>query len=206
MRDTFRLIKSHHGLRFVFLMVVVLGALAGVDLQHPDRRVDRGAGRGRERRRVPGRPARRRHDHRLARRRHGRRALGQALDDGDRLPADGRADAAWQRLVQLRHLHADRVPGRRGARAGDGLHGHDAARMGAPRRRAPWSSRRATRCSAPRSSGSARSPARVSRCCRPLARTPYAVALFLFGPGRHRRYAGSRLDAVRASSKRATPS
>lgn len=29
MRQTFRLIKSHHGLRFVFLMVVVLGGLAG---------------------------------------------------------------------------------------------------------------------------------------------------------------------------------
>lgn len=29
MRTTFGLIKSHHGLRFVFLMVVVLGALAG---------------------------------------------------------------------------------------------------------------------------------------------------------------------------------
>jgi MFS family permease len=29
MRQTFALIKSHHGLRFVFLMVVVLGALAG---------------------------------------------------------------------------------------------------------------------------------------------------------------------------------
>jgi len=29
MRKTFRLIRSHHGLRFVFLMVVVLGALAG---------------------------------------------------------------------------------------------------------------------------------------------------------------------------------
>lgn len=29
MRETFRLIRSHHGLRFVFLMVVVLGALAG---------------------------------------------------------------------------------------------------------------------------------------------------------------------------------
>ena len=29
MRKTFSLIKSHHGLRFVFLMVVVLGALAG---------------------------------------------------------------------------------------------------------------------------------------------------------------------------------
>jgi MFS family permease len=29
MRETFRLIKTHHGLRFVFLMVVVLGALAG---------------------------------------------------------------------------------------------------------------------------------------------------------------------------------
>ncbi len=29
MRTTFALIKSHHGLRFVFLMVVVLGALAG---------------------------------------------------------------------------------------------------------------------------------------------------------------------------------
>jgi len=29
MRETFLLIKSHHGLRFVFLMVVVLGALAG---------------------------------------------------------------------------------------------------------------------------------------------------------------------------------
>src|SRR3970282_1678008 len=28
-RETFRLIKSHDGLRFVFLMVVVLGALAG---------------------------------------------------------------------------------------------------------------------------------------------------------------------------------
>jgi MFS family permease len=29
MRETFRLIKTHHGLRFVFLMVVVLGSLAG---------------------------------------------------------------------------------------------------------------------------------------------------------------------------------
>ena len=29
MRETFSLIKTHHGLRFVFLMVVVLGALAG---------------------------------------------------------------------------------------------------------------------------------------------------------------------------------
>ena len=29
MRETFQLIKTHHGLRFVFLMVVVLGALAG---------------------------------------------------------------------------------------------------------------------------------------------------------------------------------
>jgi MFS family permease len=29
MRTTFKLIKSHHGLRFVFLMVVVLGGLAG---------------------------------------------------------------------------------------------------------------------------------------------------------------------------------
>jgi DHA3 family macrolide efflux protein-like MFS transporter len=29
MRATFRLIRTHHGLRFVFLMVVVLGALAG---------------------------------------------------------------------------------------------------------------------------------------------------------------------------------
>ena len=29
MRSTFRLIMSHHGLRFVFLMVIVLGALAG---------------------------------------------------------------------------------------------------------------------------------------------------------------------------------
>jgi MFS family permease len=29
MRETFKLIKTHHGLRFVFLMVVVLGALAG---------------------------------------------------------------------------------------------------------------------------------------------------------------------------------
>jgi MFS family permease len=29
MKETFRLIKSHHGLRFVFLMVVVLGGLAG---------------------------------------------------------------------------------------------------------------------------------------------------------------------------------
>ena len=29
MKDTFKLIMSHHGLRFVFLMVVVLGALAG---------------------------------------------------------------------------------------------------------------------------------------------------------------------------------
>jgi MFS family permease len=29
MRETFVLIRSHHGLRFVFLMVVVLGALAG---------------------------------------------------------------------------------------------------------------------------------------------------------------------------------
>ncbi len=29
MRETFLLIRSHHGLRFVFLMVVVLGALAG---------------------------------------------------------------------------------------------------------------------------------------------------------------------------------
>lgn len=29
MRETFALIRSHHGLRFVFLMVVVLGALAG---------------------------------------------------------------------------------------------------------------------------------------------------------------------------------
>lgn len=29
MKSTFRLIKTHHGLRFVFLMVVVLGAMAG---------------------------------------------------------------------------------------------------------------------------------------------------------------------------------
>lgn len=29
MRETFSLIRSHHGLRFVFLMVIVLGALAG---------------------------------------------------------------------------------------------------------------------------------------------------------------------------------
>ena len=29
MRETFRLIRTHHGLRFVFLMVVVLGGLAG---------------------------------------------------------------------------------------------------------------------------------------------------------------------------------
>jgi MFS family permease len=29
MRETFKLIKTHHGLRFVFLMVVVLGSLAG---------------------------------------------------------------------------------------------------------------------------------------------------------------------------------
>jgi MFS family permease len=29
MRETFRLIRSHHGIRFVFLMVIVLGALAG---------------------------------------------------------------------------------------------------------------------------------------------------------------------------------